>query len=345
MGSLERFALVITSKSGAPAANRRCCNGVYGSITPSSSLSGATPGSSTLASASTIGRATEASRASASAGEIHNCSRRLDITRHHREGLFLAIFPVAQCLDGSRITRVARQVISAEAFYRQNLAFTQKFSGALNRGVVADRDFVCIFEGIVRSALRTGDRLRMKAAVGRIVILAIAVRVQRPRLHRGVRPIVRQSQNHRVTRPAIGAVDVGIAIARILLVEKLVQTLLAYRQVRRNPNRRVVAPLALANLEPVQNFPSPPSQLRLPKSLPPAEPALESLRRSATILSRPLRHESQRRLRRSAPSRQSGARARVDTRTDESRRPAPPPERESTVQSCSRRPVAREVAP
>ncbi len=64
IGSLERFALVITSTPGAPAAKSRWCSGVYGSITPSSRLSGAIPGSARRAGASTIGRALDVSSAS-----------------------------------------------------------------------------------------------------------------------------------------------------------------------------------------------------------------------------------------------------------------------------------------
>ena len=55
MGSLERFALVMTRTGGAPAANSKWCKGAQGNITPSSLFSGATPLSSILAGASTTG--------------------------------------------------------------------------------------------------------------------------------------------------------------------------------------------------------------------------------------------------------------------------------------------------
>jgi hypothetical protein len=42
IGSFDALPLVMTSTDGAPEANSRWCTGVYGNMTPSASLSGAT---------------------------------------------------------------------------------------------------------------------------------------------------------------------------------------------------------------------------------------------------------------------------------------------------------------
>ena len=65
-------------------------------MTPSSRLSGATPASSDLAGASTMGRATEVSSASASARQINAAAGRIEVSHHHGERLFFAVLALAQ---------------------------------------------------------------------------------------------------------------------------------------------------------------------------------------------------------------------------------------------------------
>ena len=94
----------------------------------------------------------------------------------------------------------------------------------------------------MRAAGRARDRLRVKAAVGGIVILRGAVVVQRPVLHGRVGAVIGQAQDHGVARAAIGAVDVRVVIARVGWIEQLCETVVADRQVRRD--RAVGVPCA-----------------------------------------------------------------------------------------------------
>ena len=88
--------------SGAPAAKSRWCSGVYGSITPSSSLSGATPGSATRARASTIGRRGDDQQRSAASSDSSTTSARVrEAPRHQGERLLLAELPLPKRGDGA----------------------------------------------------------------------------------------------------------------------------------------------------------------------------------------------------------------------------------------------------
>src|ERR1700722_2359363 len=105
---------------------------------------------------------------------------------------------------------------------------------------------------VARTACGTSDRLRMKTAVGGIVIFRVAVFIQRPLPHRCIRTVVRQSEDHRVARAAIGAIDIGIFVARVGGIEQFFQTFIADREIWRDANGRGFASLALSNGELIQ---------------------------------------------------------------------------------------------
>ena len=88
---------------------------------------------------------------------------------------------------------------------------------------------------IIGPARRTRYRLRMEAAVACIPEFFRAIIIERPVFHRGVAAVIRQTEDHGVARAAVGAVDVGITVARITGIEEFFEAILAHRQVRRNP--------------------------------------------------------------------------------------------------------------
>ena len=102
---------------------------------------------------------------------------------------------------------------------------------------------------ISRPASWARHGLRVKAAIRRIAIFSCTKFIQRPRLHCRIRPVVRKRPHNAVTRPAVGAVDIRIKIARIRGIEELFQAIVANRQIRRNANRRRFAALAVPNRE------------------------------------------------------------------------------------------------
>src|ERR1039458_5555279 len=89
-----------------------------------------------------------------------------------------------------RIARIYQQLESSNAFERNDFTLPQSLN--------------CIFDRAIelRSAYRTRVRLRVKAAVRRILILLTAPRTQHKVAHRGVGPVVRDIDHNCVARTA-----------------------------------------------------------------------------------------------------------------------------------------------
>ena len=89
------------------------------------------------------------------------------------------------------------------------------------------------------AARGTPDRLGMKPAIARVVVLARAVGAHGPGRQGGARAIVRQRLHDRKPWTTIGAVDVRVAGAPIGAVEQLALARGAQRQIGRNAGRRM----------------------------------------------------------------------------------------------------------
>src|ERR1700724_1896699 len=140
-------------------------------------------------------------------------------------------------------------MVSTESFHRENAAVAKQLRGFANARFVSIHDLIVEMKVVARPALRASDWLGVKTAVARIVILRVAIIVQRPALHGSVGPVVRQTKNNRVARTAVGTVYIRIRIARISWIKKFFQARIADRKVGRNANRRPLPMLALANGE------------------------------------------------------------------------------------------------
>src|SRR6266496_1384313 len=101
----------------------------------------------------------------------------------------------------------------------------------------------------MRTTLGASHRLRMKPAVGRIVIFAVAVFVEWPSFHRRIRTIVGQGENDGVARSAIGAVDVGILETASRRIPEFPQAVVAHGQVGRDTHGRTFVALACLDYE------------------------------------------------------------------------------------------------
>ena len=80
--------------------------------------------------------------------------------------------------------------------YREDLAISEQ-SGAGGDRISSKHDgFIARLEKVVWTAGRTRHRLSMEASVGQIAIFAVAVRVQRPELHRCVAAVIRKAEHN-----------------------------------------------------------------------------------------------------------------------------------------------------
>ena len=123
--------------------------------------------------------------------------------------------------------RVAEKMKPAKPLEGYDPAFSQ------GRGDFGDRPVE------LRAAARAGDRFGVKAAVFRIGVIAGAIGAHREERHRGLRPVVREGPRQRVARPAMRAVDQGIAEKPALRIEQFVETRLAHRRISADAGRRL----------------------------------------------------------------------------------------------------------
>src|ERR1700730_4121384 len=145
-------------------------------------------------------------------------------------------------------------MVSAESFHGEDAASVQQLNRFADARFTSVRGPIARVQVITRSTVRARNRLRVKTAVARILIFCVAVVVQTPILHRSVGSVVRQTNDNRIARTAVGAVDVGIPIAPVSWVKKFLQASIADREVRRNANCRPLPPLALTDSELIQAY-------------------------------------------------------------------------------------------
>jgi hypothetical protein len=174
---------------------------------------------------STIGRSADCSSA---------CSAAL--ARTQRERLFLALLALAQPRHRGGIARIAREVKAAEPLDRDDAAAAQQLERGGDR-VAVDRPAPAIDQRQRRSAHRAGVRLGVEAPVQRIGVFAQALRALGEWRHAGLCAVVGQGARQRVARPALRAVDEGIAVAPVGGIEQFGQAVVAGRRVGRDCRR------------------------------------------------------------------------------------------------------------
>ena len=140
-------------------------------------------------------------------------------------------------------------MVSAQALHCEDLSRIQKSGGSADTGLASLRSVTVGLQVITRPARGTGNGLGMKTPVGGIGILRDTPLIEQPILHRRVGPVIREAQHDGVARTAVGAVNVGIPIARVGGIEKFFQAIIANRQIRRNAHRGMIAPFAGADGE------------------------------------------------------------------------------------------------
>ena len=135
----------------------------------------------------------------------HGCQ----VGRHQGERFCVAALEPAQTSHGFLVGGVAGELEAAQTFYRDDGAPEQK------RGRCSDRirPGRSGFQPGAGAAGRAGDRLRMEAAIRRVMIFYGAGLAQRERPHRRARTIVRDRFDDRKPRAAMRAIGERIAIA------------------------------------------------------------------------------------------------------------------------------------
>ena len=118
-----------------------------------------------------MGRAAEARSASASGERSTRRASYFEVFAIKANGFSLRNFRSRRVCTAARIPRVAGQVVSADSFDREDCAGIEKFGGFGNARVVAGDRLRSGLQRIMRSAIRAGDRLRVKTAVGRLAVL------------------------------------------------------------------------------------------------------------------------------------------------------------------------------
>lgn len=171
-------------------------------------------------------------------------------TAHHNGKWFVAAaFATAQFAHRLFVGGVACQVESAQALDGDDAAAGQQLGAAVDdriAGLARGADSRRCVDGRwhhaairltprnVRSALKAGIGLRMKAPVERVSILCGAGGAHRKVIHRRGRSVIGQRADDGKARPAVGAVDKRIVIAPIGGVEQLTQAIVTGGDIGRN---------------------------------------------------------------------------------------------------------------
>jgi hypothetical protein len=175
---------------------------------------------------------------------------------HHRKGLVRAALALAQRAHCLCVRRITGQVKPAQALDRQDRAPAEQASrsrdrvlAGLHRGQACSRLRRAGNELQARAAGRARVRLRVKAAIARVVVLSLAVRAHRKDAHRGVRPVVRHVGDNGKARAAVRAIGERVPIAAVGGIQKLAQAVRARGGVRRNERVAPFLAFGMADLE------------------------------------------------------------------------------------------------
>ena len=167
--------------------------------------------------------------------EVGQGDGRFEVAHHDGERLLEAALSRAQPLDSGVGSCVAGQVVPADPLDRDDLAAAEgRLRGSEGRIGALHRAAVAVLEPEAWPTVGAGHRLRVEAAVRRVVVLRGAGVTQGERLHGRVRAVVGEADRDGETRTAVRAIDERVARPAVGGVEELVETVGAGRDVRRH---------------------------------------------------------------------------------------------------------------
>jgi hypothetical protein len=159
----------------------------------------------------------------------------LQVGRQHGQGLVGPTLAFPQTAHGCLVASVAQQMIAAHAFRRDDGPGAQGgHASGQGRLVAADIVLAGPAENQARAADGASQRLGVIAAIQGVFVLRAALGTERKAGHGGIRPVIGQGVDDRVTRPALGAVDERIAVAAFGGVLQLGQAIVADEMIRRD---------------------------------------------------------------------------------------------------------------
>ena len=187
-------------------------------------------------------------------GDQTDFPRRFRIAAHDGKGFFVALLPPTQLRGDGGLVTAAGQMEAAEAFYRDDFPGFQGSSRELN-GIALYRVPRRVQIGHFRPAHRAAVRLCVIAAVFDVVIFFFTVRAHREGLHGSFRPVVGHVLDDRKARPAVGAVDKGIAISPVGRIAEFPKAVCADRDIRRDEGVPLILPLTADDGKGLKAFP------------------------------------------------------------------------------------------
>src|SRR5689334_2312501 len=174
------------------------------------------------------------------------CAR--ESAHHHGKGLRLASLALAKALHDLGIVGTAGQMEAANPFDGYERPVPERTRCRLD-DVPCTAEWHPMIRGVdepcPRSTVMTRVRLRVEAAVRRVVILGATLRAHVEVRHGRERTIIRYAAHDRESRTAVRAIDERIAVAAIRRIEQLAEALVTGRTVGHDLRTHVRGALAL----------------------------------------------------------------------------------------------------
>ena len=169
-------------------------------------------------------------------GVVDVCVAARDVEIPHQHGQWLGAprFPGPQRSDHRLVVDPTGQVIAADALDRDHGARGQCLLGGPQRGIGSVDPVGVRGEPQRRPAVRASDRLRVEAAIGRVVVFGGAALAHGERRHGGGRTVVGQGTDDGEPRTAVSARHEGVPVTAVVRVEQLGDAVVADGDVGRN---------------------------------------------------------------------------------------------------------------
>ena len=169
-------------------------------------------------------------------GQLDERAGGLEVGRHERERLGVAMLSLAKRPDDLRKVRATCEVIAAESLEGHDPPGPQRLGRGghgISRRAEGSRAARPVQEAGSGTALGAGVRLGVEATVAGVLVLPPALRTHLEMDHGGSRPVVGQAPGDREPRAAVGAVDERVPVAAIAGIEQLPDAVITGRRVGR----------------------------------------------------------------------------------------------------------------
>ena len=150
-----------------------------------------------------------------------------DVTEHDGERLLDAAFAFAERGYSRFRTCITGEMETTQSFYGGNAIFFEQMRGLPQGLGGVDERAIGRPELQQRTAIPASVRLRMKTAIGGIIVFGLTRGAHAKGSHGGARTVVRDVANDGEARTAVGAVDEGVAEAAVARIQHFAETVVA----------------------------------------------------------------------------------------------------------------------